>query len=97
MLPSATKSSTPASVTVCGVFQLATVKVRVDGEIVPSAVLLDDIATLTFAVGCEVRATVNDAVAPASVVVNPDVGVTVNPAVSSSVLVTATSLPFSPL
>ena len=52
---------------------------------------------LTSAVGCVVRTTVNVAVPPASVVVNPAVGVTVMPETSLSVLVTATSATVIPL
>ena len=91
------KSSTPVTVTVCGVFQLPLVNATDDGPTVPSAVfeLLSPIVTL--AVGCDVRTTVNVAAPPASVVVRPDVGVTVIPAASLSVLVTDTSLALRPL
>ena len=68
-----------------------------DGDTVPSVVSFDDSATLTFAVGCAVSFTVKVAVPPASVVVSPLVGDTVNPDASSSVVVTDTSLGFSPL
>ena len=84
-------SLTPVIVTVCVVFQLAAVKVRLDGETVPSAVLLEVSPMVTLAVGWLVRTTVKVAVPPASVVVNPLVGVTVMPAASLSVLVTDTS------
>ena len=91
MFPSSTKSSTPVRVTVWAVFQLAVVNVKLAGETVPSAVLLDERPRVTLAVGCELSTTVKVAVPPASVVVSPDVGVTVIPAVSSSLLVAETS------
>jgi len=46
---------------------------------------------VTPAVGCDVKTTVNVAVPPASVVVNPAIGLTVMPEPSLSVLVAATS------
>src|SRR6187399_1540341 len=95
--PSSRKSSTPATVTVCGIFQFAVVKVTLAGPTVPSTVLLELSPIVTSVVGCEFNTTVKVAVPPASVVVNPDVGVTVMPAVSLSVLVTETSLALSPL
>ncbi|MFB8796776.1 MAG: hypothetical protein U7126_21725 [Microcoleus sp.] len=58
---------------------------------IPSVVLLLVNGMVTSAVGCVFSLTVNVAVPPASVVVNPVVGLTVIPAVSLSVLVTATS------
>ena len=68
--PSTRKSSTPVTVTVCGVFQLPLVNVTEDGLTVPSAVfeLLNPI--VTFAVGCDVSTTLKVAVPPASVVVS---------------------------
>ncbi|MFB8796777.1 MAG: hypothetical protein U7126_21755 [Microcoleus sp.] len=66
-------------------------KVTVDLSTVPSVVLLLVNGMVTSAVGCVFSLTVNVAVPPASVVVNPVVGLTVIPAVSLSVLVTATS------
>jgi hypothetical protein len=51
-------------VTVWAVFQLAFVKVRLAGETVPSAVLLDDRPIVTLAVGCELSLIVNVAVPP---------------------------------
>ncbi|MFB8796781.1 MAG: hypothetical protein U7126_21750 [Microcoleus sp.] len=77
--------------TVCATFQLALVKVTVDLSTIPSVVLLLVNGMVTSAVGCVFSLTVNVAVPPASVVVNPVVGLTVIPAVSLSVLVTATS------
>ena len=91
-----TKSSTPVTVTVCGVFQLPDVNVTLDGLTVPSAVFELLRPTVTFAVGCDVSTTVNVAVPPASVVVSPLVGVTVMPAASLSVLLTLTSLALRP-
>src|SRR6266498_4016246 len=97
MSPSVTRSFTPVSVTVCGMFQSALVKVSVrDGpgigdpaeEINPSAVLELATGTVTFEVGTLVSLTVNDAVPPDSVVIKPDVGVTLNPETSSSAIVT---------
>ena len=85
------------TVTVCGVFQLAVVKVTDAGLTVPSVVSLELSPTVTLAVGCEARTTVKVAVPPASVVVSPEVGVTVMPAASLSVLLTTTSSAFTPL
>ena len=88
---------TPVTVTVCGTFQFALVKVRLAGLTVPSVVSLELRPIVTSAVGCVFSTTVKVAVPPASVVVRPDVGVTVMPAVSLSVLVTATSAALTPL
>ena len=90
-------SVTPVTVIVCGVFQLAVVKVTLAALTVPSVVSFELTPIVTFAVGCEFSTIVNVAVPPASVVVRPDVGVTVMPAVSLSVLVTDTSLALSAL
>ena len=76
------------TVTVCGTFQLAAVKVRLAGATVPSVVSLEVRPMVTSAVGWVLSTTVKVAVPPASVVVRPEVGVTVMPAVSLSVLVT---------
>ena len=97
MLPSSRLSSTPVTVTVCGVFQLADVNVTEVGLTVPSVVSLLLSPTVTSAVGCAVSTTVNVAVPPASVVVNPLVGVTVMPDASLSVFVTDTSFGSRPL
>src|SRR5260370_1432787 len=97
MFPSSTKRWAGEGGRVWAVFQLAEVNVRLAGDTVPSAVLLDDRPMVTFAVGCELRTTVNVAVPPASVVIKPEVGVTVIPAVSSSLLVAETSAAFRPL
>ncbi|NQE38094.1 hypothetical protein E5S67_05878 [Microcoleus sp. IPMA8] len=83
--------------TVWGVFQLAGVKVKLGLSTFPSVVLSDVTPRLTSAVGWLFRTTVNVAVPPASVVVNPVVGVTVMPFVSLSVLVTTTSVASTPL
>ena len=91
ILPSATRSSTPVTVTVCVVLQLAAPKVTLVGETVPSKILLLLRPIITSAVGSLLSLIVKVAVPPASVVTSPEVGVTVNPAVSLSVLVTATS------
>ena len=97
-LPSSTLSSTPLTVTVCGVFQLTGVNVKlvvVVGTIVPSVGLLLLKGITTFAVGCDCRATVNVAGSPASVVW-PEMAETRNPAESLSSLVTDTSAGFLP-
>src|SRR5438093_1047893 len=91
------KTATPVTVTIWAKFKLAAVKVRLEVETVPSAVLLEDRPRVTAAVGWLVRTTLNVAVPPASVVVRPAVGVTVNPAVSLSWLVTETSAGLRPL
>src|SRR2546423_10700223 len=96
MSPSSTKSSTPVTVTVWGVFQLAAVKVKLDGETVPSAVLPLLMGTVTFAVGWLFNTTVKVAVPPASVVVNPEAGETVTPAVSLLGLGELTAQAFEP-
>ena len=51
ILPSSTKSLTPVTVTVCAEFQFALVKVRLEGETVPSAVFPDVKVIITSAVG----------------------------------------------
>src|SRR5260221_8748493 len=91
MSPSATLSSTPVTVTVWAVFQLGGVNVTVGGATVPSAVLLDERATVTLAVGWLARRTVNVAVPPDSVVTSPATGATTTPATSLSWFVTETS------
>ncbi len=96
MLPSATLSSTPVSVTVCATFQFAAVNTRLAGRAVPSAGFEDDSGIVTFATGCELSLTVNVAVPPASVVVRPATGFTVTPETSSSWFVTLTSDGFMP-
>src|SRR5437773_5829058 len=49
------------------------------GETVPSAGVLLERPMVTFAAGTDLRATVNVAVPPASVVTRPETGVTVTP------------------
>ena len=73
-MPSSRTSSTPVTVTVCGAFQLAAVKVRLAGATVPSVVSLEDRPMVTSAVGWVLSTTVKVAVPPASVVVRPEVG-----------------------
>ena len=91
--PSRRVSSTPVTVTVWGVFQLAVVKVRVsvlkEFSVVSSPVMV----TVTLAVGCASRTTVNVEELPASVVRRSDpevdpVWAMVMPLVSSSVFLT---------
>ena len=72
-------SSTPVTVTVCAMFQLAAVKIRLAGETVPSVVSLLDSAMLTSALGWVSSTTVKLAVPPASVVIRPLVGLTLMP------------------
>ncbi len=97
IVPSTIVSSTPVTVTVCAEFQFAAVNINDVGATVPSAVLSEESAIVTSAVGSVLSTTVKVAVPPASVVLNPDVGVTVIPAVSSSVFSTDTSAAFIPL
>ena len=80
MLPSIKLSSTPVTVTVCGVLQLAVVKVRLPVDSVPSLLSEELRAIVTLAVGALSSTTLKLAVPPASVVVRPLVGVTVMPA-----------------
>src|SRR2546423_713933 len=109
MLPSWTKSSTPVTVAVCGVFQLAGGKGRVGGSAGPLAGFRVVRAVGGVgggllvggggegAVGWLVRTMVKLAAPPASVVTKPDVGLTVMPAVSLSVLVALTFAGLRPL
>ena len=78
------------TVTVCGVSQLALVKVR--GVLtVASSVSLEAIVRTTSDVGWAVRTTVNVSVVPVSATaVDPSVSVTVKPATSLSVVETET-------
>ena len=97
MLPSSRASSTPVTVTVCAMFQLAAVKVSVAGATVPSPVSLEVSGDghVRGRLGGEHHREGGGA-APASVVVSPVVGVTVMPAASLSVLVTLTSAGVDP-
>ena len=83
--PSMMSSSIPVTVTVCGVSQLAEVKV-IDEDTEDSPVSLLVSVTRTFEVGWASRTTVNVSVPPASVTsVAPSSSTIVNPATSSSV------------
>ncbi len=85
------RSSTPVTVTVCGVIQSAAVNVRLAGDTAPSAGLLDTSGTVTSPVGCEFRTTVNVTDVPVSDVEVP-VGVPMTiAAVSSSAFVNGRS------
>ena len=84
----------PVTSTVCGMFQLSLVNVRLAGLTVPSDGLLELSAMVTSADGCVFNTTVKCARPPASVVVRPEIGVTKKPATSLSMLVTDTSLAF---
>ena len=91
MVPSMMLSSTPVTVTVCGVFQLAFVKVRVLGESVASPVSLEDTEKTTFDAGWALRTMVKVSVVPVSAtLVDPLVSAMVNPATSLSVVVAVT-------
>jgi hypothetical protein len=85
------------TVTVCGVFQLADVKVKLAGATVPSVASLELSPIVTSAVGCVLSTTVKLAVPPASLVTRPEVGLTVIPAVSLSWFVTETFAASRPL
>ena len=67
-------SLTPVTVTVCGVFQLALVNVKVDGAAVASLVSADETENTTSVDGCTSKTTVNVSVEPFSptVVEPPD-------------------------
>ena len=91
--PSIPLSSTPVTVTVCAVFQLLLVKVRLDALTVASPVSPEVTVITTSLEGWAVNTTVKASVPPASVTdVLPLVSVTVKPAESLSVVVTATVL-----
>ena len=70
---------TPVVVTVCGVLQLAGVKVRVVGEAVPSVVSEEERPMVTLAAGSVSSTTLKESIPPASVVTSPSTGVTVMP------------------
>ena len=83
-------SSTPVTVTVCGVFQLALVKVRALVTIA-SPVSFETIINTTSLSGWASRTTVKVSVVPVSATdVEPSVSAIVNPATSSSVVETET-------
>ena len=90
MVPSMMSSSTPVTVTVCGVSQSAEVKVT-DAGTVASPVSSDEMVRTTSEVGSASRTTVNVSVVPdSSTSVDPSVSTIVNPATSSSVVVAET-------
>ena len=90
IVPSTRLSSTPVTVTVCGVSQLPFVNVRVLVT-VASPVSLEEIASTTSDVGWASRTTVNVSVVPdSSTLVDPLLSAMVNPAESSSVVVAVT-------
>ena len=90
MVPSIMLSSTPVTVTVWGVSQSATVKVRLAGT-VASPVSSDVIVRTTSEVGSASRTTVNVSVLPASSTsVAASVSSIVHPATSSSRVSTET-------
>ena len=91
ILPSITKSLTPVAVTVCVVLQLTVLKVTLDGDTVPSKILLLLRLITTLAIGWVLSTIVKVAVPPASVVTSPEVGLTVIPTKSLSLLVAPTS------
>ncbi len=89
MAPSIRGSSTPVTVTVCGVSQLLALKLRLAGVTLPSVLSLLEVATVTVPVGWLDSLTVKVAVPPASVVwalMAPST----RPALSLSALVTPT-------
>ena len=90
LVPSIRLSSTPVTVTVCGVSQFAALKVS--GLLtVASPVSLETTVMTTSEVGWASRTTVNVSVLPASVTsVAPSSSTMVNPATSSSVVSTET-------
>ena len=86
-LSSSTQSLIPVAVTVCGVFQLAAVKVSVAGLTVTSPVSAEVTEIWTSLVGWASRTTLNVSVVLDSFTSVPDsVSVMVNPATSSSVV-----------
>ena len=83
-------SSTPVTVIVCGVSQLASVKVRVLVT-VASPVSLEEMAKTTSDAGWASRTMVKVSVVPDSeTLVDPLLSAMVNPATSSSVVVAVT-------
>ena len=90
IVPSTNPSSTPVTVTVCGVSQSAAVKVTLAGT-VASPGSSDVIVRTTSEVGSASRTTVNMSVLPdSSTSVDPSVSSIVNPATSSSRVSTET-------
>ena len=80
-------SSTPLTVTVCVVSQLAVVKLRLAGDTVAAPVSSEDTDTLTSALGCVASFTVKSPL-PASPTLSMD-GLTTRFAVSLSVMFTS--------
>ena len=87
--PSTKLSSTPVTVTVCGVFQLPFVNVKFSADTVASPVSPDVTLITTSLSGCASNTTVKVAVVPVSATV-PEIAPNVKPAVSSSVVVAVT-------
>src|SRR5262245_35945110 len=83
-LPSTTKSSTPCTRTVWGMFQFAALNSRLEGT--GRASVLSELASgiVTGANGAALSTTVNEALSPASLVTRAAVGATVMPAASSA-------------
>src|SRR3954469_23792642 len=92
MSASGRRSSTPVTVTRGETFQFGGVKVMLERERVPSAVLELLRAKVTLAAGWLARTTRKVAVAPVSRVRRPVVGVMRTAATSSSALAAATSV-----
>ena len=86
MEPSLTLSSTPATDTICAMFQVVDVKIRRVGDTVPSVVSRLSIVTVTFAVGCLVSSTVKVSVVPSSTVRPPATTTGTSRSYSSSAL-----------
>ena len=90
IVPSTRSSSTPVTVTVCGVSQFSVLKVN-GVFTVASPVSLEEIKRTTFDAGCAFRTTVKVSVVPVSATeVDPSVSATVKPATSLSVVVVDT-------
>ena len=90
-LPSSTRSSTPVTVTVCGVFQSPGVKMMLDTSTTTSPGSPEVMFSTTLETGCVSSWIVNPSVAPASeTTVEPPLSVTWNRASSLSTVVTAT-------
>ncbi len=83
-LPSATKSSTPVTVTTCGAIQFSGVNSTCGGVTVPSASSLLESLIKTSAEGGELSTMPNVVIVPFSNVIRPVVGISVTPAVSLS-------------
>ena len=86
MFPSTIKSSTPVTVTICGVLQSAAVNARLPELTVPSVVSLFVSRIATLAVGSLFSDTLKVTLPPASLVL-PPLATTFTPAVSLSIFV----------